>query len=164
MRRLLIPWRLNDPTAPVPLPIPKWRTPSPKECRWWVLKEEKKLTEEQQQFRTLLLAKSAPIREGRELVQEFRTLLAKQQATALAAWEAKVRASELKEFATFLLGIARDRTAVENAITQTWSNGPVEGQVNRLKNIKRSMFGRANFDLLKARVDYGKLIWDHPHI
>lgn len=147
VRRFLIPWRSNDPTAPVPLPIPKWRTPSPQECLWWVLKDEKKLTEEQRQFRTLLLAKSAPIRQGREIVQEFRTVLAKRQAAALTEWEAKVRDSELKEFGTFLLGLARDRVAVENAITQSWSNGPTEGQVNRLKNIKRSMFGRANFDL-----------------
>lgn len=147
MRRFLIPWRSNDPMAPVPLPIPRWRTPSPQECLWWVLKDEKKLTEEQRQFRTVLLAKSAPIRQGREIVQEFRTVLAKRQAAALTEWEAKVRASELKEFGTFLLGLARDRAAVENAITQCWSNGPTEGQVNRLKNLKRSMFGRANFDL-----------------
>ena len=152
VRRLLIPWRANDPTAPAPLPIAKWRTPSPKECLWWILREEKKLTEEQQQFRALLLERSPPIRQGREIVQEFRGVLAKRQATALVEWEAQVRASELKEFGTFLTGLQRDRAAVENAITQTWSNGPVEGQDNRLKNIKRSMYGRANFDLLKARV------------
>lgn len=152
VRRLLIPWRADDPAAPVPLAILKWRTPSPKECLWWVLKEEKKLTEEQQQFRALLLERSPPIRQGRELVQAFRTVLAKRQAAALTDWEAKVRASELKEFGTFLTGLQRDRAAVENAISQPWSNGPTEGQVNRLKNIKRSMFGRANFDLLKARV------------
>ena len=146
------PWRSNDPSARVPLPIPKWRTPSPKECLWWVLKEENKLTQEQQQFRALLLAKSASLWQGRELVQACRSVLAKRQASALAEWEAQVRASELKEFTSFLTGLQRDRAAVENVITQTWSNGPVEGQVNRLKNIKRSMFGRANFDLLKARV------------
>lgn len=152
VRRFLTPWRATDPTAPIPLPIAKWRTPSPKECLWWLLKDEKKLTDEQRQFRTLLLAKSVPIRQGRELIQGFRSVLAKRQAAALAEWEAKVRVSELKEFGTFLLGLARDRTAVGNAVTQSWSNGPTEGQVNRLKNIKRSMFGRANFDLLRARV------------
>ena len=152
MRRLLIPWRSDDPAARAPLPIPKWRTPSPKECLWLVLKEEKKLSAEQQQFRTLLLAKSEAIRQGRELVQAFRSVLAKRQKSGLADWEAKVRASELKEFTSFLTGVQKDRVAVENAITQTWSNGAVEGQVNRLKNIKRSMYGRASFDLLKARV------------
>ncbi len=152
VRRLLIPWRSDDPAARAPLPIPKWRTPSPKECRWWVLREEKKLTEEQQQFRTLRLAKSEAIRQGRELVQAFRGVLAKRQKAGLAEWEAKVQATELKEFTSFLAGVQKDRAAVEKAITQTWSNGAVEGQVNRLKNIKRSMYGRASFALLKARV------------
>lgn len=55
----------------------------------------------------------------------------------------------LKNFAQ---GLKRDYDAVENALTQPWSNGPVEGHVNRLKTIKRQMYGRAGFDLLKLRV------------
>jgi transposase len=49
-------------------------------------------------------------------------------------------------------GIERDKAAVVAALMQPWSNGQVEGQVNRLKLIKRSMYGRANFDLLRQRV------------
>ena len=57
---------------------------------------------------------------------------------------------------SFAAGIQRDYDAVKAAASLGWSNGPVEGQVNRLKFIKRQMFGRANFDLLRRRVLY---IW-----
>ena len=47
--------------------------------------------------------------------------------------------------------LKRDMAAVENAVDQVWSNGPVEGHINRLKNLKRQMYGRAKFELLRAR-------------
>ena len=61
-------------------------------------------------------------------------------------------ASGVTELRRFANGIRLDQAAVEAALTLPYSNGQVEGQVNRLKLIKRSMYGRANFDLLKARV------------
>ena len=60
--------------------------------------------------------------------------------------------SDLTEFVTFARGIEADLAAVEAAITEKWSNGPTEGHVNRLKFVKRQGYGRAGFDLLKARV------------
>ncbi len=53
---------------------------------------------------------------------------------------------------SFVIGVERDKEAVEAALTYEWSQGQVEGQINRLKMIKRGMFGRAKLDLLKARV------------
>ena len=53
---------------------------------------------------------------------------------------------------TFCAGLRRDYEAAVTALTLPWSNGQSEGQVNRLKFIKRQMDGRANFDLLRARV------------
>jgi len=55
----------------------------------------------------------------------------------------------MREFARVL---ERDRAAVENALRYEWSNGVTEGHINKLKLIKRSMYGRANFDLLRRRV------------
>jgi len=52
----------------------------------------------------------------------------------------------------FATGIINDVAAVRAALSQLWSNGPVEGQVNRLKMLKRQMYGRAKFDLLRSRV------------
>jgi transposase len=60
--------------------------------------------------------------------------------------------SRLKEFESFARGLSKDYEAVKNALRYEWSNGQLEGQVNRLKLIKRQMYGRAKFDLLKARV------------
>ena len=59
-----------------------------------------------------------------------------------------------KEIKNFALGIKQDEEPVRQAVVSQWSNGQTEGQVNRLKTIKRQMYGRANFDLLKARVLY----------
>jgi transposase len=70
----------------------------------------------------------------------------------LDAWLGAVQASHLKAFQSFVTGVQQDKDAVLAGLTLPWSNGPVEGQVNRLKLIKRSMYGRAKFDLLKLRV------------
>ena len=70
----------------------------------------------------------------------------------LDAWLEKVEASHLPAFQTFVTGVQKDKDAVLAGLTLPWSNGPLEGNVNRLKLIKRSMYGRADIDLLKLRV------------
>ena len=75
-------------------------------------------------------------------------LTAKDQ-NALATWQADAEGSELGAFAA---GLRRDYDAVLAAVVFTWSNGQVEGQVNRLKLLKRTMYGRASFALLRKRV------------
>ena len=60
--------------------------------------------------------------------------------------------SGIKELAGFAEGLKKDRDAVVEALRSEWSNGQTEGQINRLKYLKRQMYGRAKFDLLKARV------------
>jgi len=74
------------------------------------------------------------------------------QSQALQVWLEKARASGIGEFIWFANGVEPDRSAVETACSSQWSQGQVEGQVNRLKYLKRQMFGRAKFDLLRARV------------
>ncbi len=66
-----------------------------------------------------------------------------------AVKESKVKLSGL---ITFARGLERDIKAVKNGIQLRWSNGPVEGHVNRIKNIKRQMYGRASFELLRRKV------------
>lgn len=58
----------------------------------------------------------------------------------------------ISELAGLARGLRQDEAAVKAALSSEWSNGQVEGQVNRLKFLKRSMYGSAGFDLLKARV------------
>src|SRR6185312_11327846 len=72
----------------------------------------------------------------------------------LDIWLEAVEASRLDAFESFVTGIQQDKDAVLAGLTLPWSNGPLEGNVNRLKLIKRSLYGRAEFDLLKFRVLY----------
>ena len=86
------------------------------------------------------------------LVQQFQRLVHERDGAAFTSWRERALRSSLPEVSSFIAGLDRDTTAVEAGLTLPWSNGPVEVQVNRLKVIKRQMYGRANFDLLRARV------------
>ncbi len=88
------------------------------------------------------------------LAQRFTEMLRKQDPQPFEVWLKEALSSGVTELRRFANGIRLDRAAVEAALTLPYSNGQVEGQVNRLKLIKRSMYGRANFDLLRARVLY----------
>jgi transposase len=70
----------------------------------------------------------------------------------LDAWLKASDTSGIPELKGFAAGIQRDHSAVMAGISQPWSNGQVEGQVHRLKLLKRQMYGRASFDLLRTRV------------
>jgi transposase len=81
-------------------------------------------------------------------------MIRQRDVTQLHGWLTAIHTSRIVELVQFATGIERDRAEVEAALTTHWSNGPVEGHVNRLKVIKRQMDGRANFDLLRQRVLY----------
>lgn len=83
------------------------------------------------------------------LAMEFRRMLDAHDPNALTPWLNSAEHSELRSLAT---GLRRDKDAVLAAILFRWSNGQVEGQVNRLKLIKRTMYGKAGFQLLRRRV------------
>jgi transposase len=91
---------------------------------------------------------NAALNLAEELAGMFRQSITK----PLADWLKEAEDSGISELRSFADGIRQDQAAVQAAITEPWSNGPVEGQVNRLKVIKRSMYGRAGFALLRARV------------
>ena len=100
------------------------------------------------------LAKEAPdLARAGELAASFVTLVkdkaSKDRATRFEGWLSSARGTELN---AFVRGICRDHDAVLAAVVEPWSTGPVEGQINRLKLLKRSMYGRASHDLLRQRV------------
>ena len=86
------------------------------------------------------------------LSQEFVTLLKERQAEALDSWLKRAKESRVTELSSFVNGIRRDYAAVHAACSLSWSNGTTEGHVNRLKFLKRQMFGRAHLDLLRVKV------------
>ena len=81
-------------------------------------------------------------------------MLRKRKAVLLDLWLAYAETSDLAELRQFARHLKRDYDAVKAGLSLPWSNGQVEGQIHRLKLIKRQMYGRANFDLLRKRVLY----------
>ena len=87
--------------------------------------------------------------EARSLMDQFHAMMRTRKPEKLAPWIAAAKESNIAAFAA---GIETDQAAVRAAIVEPWSSGQVEGQVTRLKLVKRQMYGRANLDLLKARL------------
>ena len=87
-----------------------------------------------------------------QLVQEFLQMVRKRGGKQLESWLTKVRACPIPELRRFANGIERDKAAVLAGLTLSYNNGQTEGQVTRIKLIKRMMYGRAGFALLRQRV------------
>jgi len=101
-------------------------------------------------FLNQLLQKNPILHQARELMLEFKSMMEHKKGEELANWCNK--AEQLPPFKSFVNGVHQDFQAVQQALSSIWSNGQTEGQVNKLKNIKRQMYGKANFDLLRLRV------------
>ena len=110
------------------------------------------LEEEQREMVNRLCAASAEVNRAKELALSFLEMVRKRRAERLDGWISQVVESRIAELLSFADSLARDRKAVEAALRYEWSNGAVEGHVNRVKLVKRGMFGRAKLDLLKARM------------
>ena len=87
--------------------------------------------------------------EARNLIERFQSIIRSKAGADLDGWIAAARSSLL---ASFGAGITKDLAAVHAVITEPWSNGQTEGQITRLKLIKRQMYGRAKIDLIQARL------------
>jgi transposase len=88
----------------------------------------------------------------RELVLGFRTILRVGKLATLQSWMGRAQKTGIHALDRFVRTLKQDLRAVEAAVTEPWSNGPVEGQINRLKTLKRQMYGRAGVELLRARL------------
>jgi transposase len=133
-------------------PSKKGKPPSPRRAMWLLLGDQSKQTTEEQALRGKLSELSAETREVTRLAVRFQEMVRERKAERLDEWLKEAKASEAVELGGFARGIEQDRAAVEAALSEAWSNGQTEGQINRLKFLKRQMYGRAKFDLLRARV------------
>lgn len=88
------------------------------------------------------------------VAQQFIQLVKRREAARLDQWLKDCKASGTAMLESFAVRIEQDYNAVRAALETEWSNGQTEGQINRLKLLKRQMYGRANFDLLRQRVLY----------
>jgi transposase len=107
------------------------------------------LNEPERRYSEQLCAASPSLAWVHDLAVRFASMVRERKSEDLDGWLAEAAVSELKSFAN---GLDQDKAAVEAALSLPWSNGQTEGQITRLKLIKRQMYGRAKFDLLRARV------------
>jgi transposase len=109
--------------------------------------------DETQQTELALIKQASPSAQtAYHLTQAFMQMIREQSGHQLDAWLSEAEASHLPELKSFAKGIQQDKAAVLAGLTLPWSNGPLEGHINRLKLIKRSMYGRAKLPLLRQRV------------
>lgn len=118
----------------------------------WLLMLPNQRTLEQTAMVEILCTALPVLPQCRDLVASFQDMMHRQAAKELPAWLESAKSSGLSCFASFVRGVRTDYAAVEAAFSLPWSNGPVEGHVNRLKFIKRQGYGRASFELLRRRV------------
>jgi transposase len=129
-----------------------FKAPTVRHLTAWLQRASQQLTAEQARFLTHLSALSPEIQEARHFALAFRRLLKKRLHAQFPTWLAQAVQNSVPELRSFAVGLRQEYAAVAAAFKYGWSNGPVEGHVNRLKTIKRQMYGRANFDLLQLRV------------
>jgi transposase len=126
--------------------------PSPQKLSFQFVCPKEKAEGDTPSFLDRVRGRIPPLDEALKVAGELADMLRRKATTTLADWLAKASGSGTPELARFASGLASDAAAVSAALAERWSNGPVEGQVNRLKAIKRAMYGRAGMELLRARV------------
>lgn len=111
--------------------------------------ERNNLTKAQTMTLAAIEEKLPDLVEARDVVESFHDMLRRKSSGDLEAWIKRAAKSLVASFAN---GVIRDRAAIQNAITSQWSNGQTEGQITKLKLIKRQMYGRGKLDLLEASI------------
>lgn len=149
MRNLVISLQQEDYHAPLPSGSPI----SSRQATWLFLRRPEKLTREEQETLLRLRGLDTEVDLAYDLVQQFARMMRERTGEKqLDGWLEKVARSPLTALHPFVAGISQDKAAVQAGLTLDWSQGQTEGQITRLKLIKRQGYGRASFDLLRKRV------------
>jgi transposase len=142
----LRPFRHLGPPPATPPP------PKVRDITGWLLRHPDGLEADEQLNRKQVLARCPHLEALAHHVTAFAELMAGRHGERLDGWIAKAEGEELPALRSFAAGLKRDLAAVVNGLTLPYSSGAVEGNVNRIKMLKRQMYGRAKFDLLRKRV------------
>lgn len=118
---------------------------------WLILRRPSQQSESEQAAISMLKKQHSNLKTAIELAIEFVDLVRQKQPDRLERWLNNAENSQIKAITGFATRLRDDFDAVKNGVTLSWSNGQVEGQVNRLKMLKRQMYGRASHELLKKR-------------
>ena len=125
---------------------------SSRQATWLVLQKPETRSAEDRRLLALLQQAHPQVEVACELAQAFVRMIRARSASALEPWLKEAHESGVPELRTFATAVRRDQAAILAALTYEWSQGQVEGQMNRLKLIKRQAYGRTGFDLLRHRV------------
>ena len=126
--------------------------PSAKNAAALFRRRKKKLTAEQENYLERLTALDPALAEARRHTQGFAGMVRKLEGEKLDDWLEEASSSEASVMRRFAASLRKDLAAVRVGLTESWSNGPVEGFIHKLKLLKRQGYGRANFDLLRIRM------------
>jgi len=167
-RRLIAQWACQRRTEPapttphkhrrtgnvehVPAAAPAPRRASSRRLVWLLLHDPAELTPPEHAALAQMQERSPAIATAYALMQDFVRMVRTQTPSALAPWLDAAAQSDLPRFQTFAEGLKQDEPAILAALTLPWSNGPLEGFVNKIKTLKRQMYGRASFPMLRQRV------------
>jgi len=146
LRRLTARLR-RDTSVPGPPPAPK-----AKKVASWILTPPSDLTDGDRAALAQITGRCEDLAATRDLVREFADMLCHRRGERLESWASQAEASPVSELRGFSKGLRKDWAAVTAGLTVSYSSGAVEGHVNRIKMIKRQMYGRAKPDLLRKRV------------
>jgi transposase len=124
---------------------------TPRRAAGLVLRPSERLTAQDHHQLAQLTTQAPELAEAVALAQDFASLVRQRQPAQLDPWLARAATSALTPFRRFAKGLRADYAAVKAGVTLPWSQGPIEGHINRLKMLKRQMFGRARLDLLARR-------------
>jgi transposase len=124
---------------------------APRHLAWLFLRHPEQLEKQEQQTLSLL-RQEKNVEIVYELSQQFVTMVKERHAQRLESWLRDCQMSGITDLMTFAQGLQKEASALYAALTLTYSNGPVEGKINKLKYIKRSMYGRSGFPLLRQKV------------
>jgi transposase len=142
--------RCSTQSLPVVTEVPR-RPLTPRRATWLVLRPSERSTDQDHHQLAQLTTQGPELSEAVALAQDFAALVRQRQPAHLEPWLVRAATSSLPPFRRFARGLQADLAAVQAAVTLPWSQGPIEGQINRLKMLKRQMFGRARLDLLARR-------------
>lgn len=129
------------------------KLPAPRRLSWLLTGDPDTLDPEEAGLLSALRGDPA-IETAYGLARSYVAMVREQKVDELDGWLGSCSASAIDGFGTFAAGLRQDYAAVRAALTEPWSNGQAEGQINRLKTIKRQMYGRASFNLLRKRILY----------
>jgi len=119
---------------------------------WLFVKDQQQLTADQRALIERICHTNADLQELYQLGQDFVQMVKQRQVRQLDGWLTRASQSSSVELRGFASSIKQDYAAVKAALSLPWSQGQVEGQITRLKCLKRQMYGRARFELLRSRV------------